>query len=435
MCIDVNQEQRFQRIRETLTEGTNSEDINVWAQTVLNVSKSKKLVVIVGAGVSAEAGIKTGQGIISAILNGNDGELVTRMFGPSRTQAEQAGFFRLLAAYKDVTGEENFWTFLKAQMNPLEVERYPAISESYDLLAHFLHHDRVSAIISLNFDELLDKAIELETQSNDPARLIVPTASLSEFAALRDEIREQKSLPKRKYQKPLGTIGRPLTIRVTEEKVKRFEHEKKEVMRAYLDNATVVTLGWRLGDPDLLALLNTTKRLENIHEVVVVWHRDPSGEDFKHRAFRILPCGAARFLKALGHAFDTEQRIETVPHAIAGEQVEQRPVGDLRHAIRSVFFARRNEATRPLFPATTCFQLALEIVMFALKARGQFEPQILFDCPRTSSLVRHLSVSAQRPDLPIVLEQLCSPQAKLPECRSQEDQGLQPVFVLAGRLR
>lgn len=152
--------------------------------------QNQKLVVIVGAGVSREAGIPVGTEIVEKILTDLDGSLVRRIVEQTRGgEAKNANFFQVLAVYKDVVGEKKFWDFLGVQLKYFETNQMAAFSESYDLLAHLLHYENLAAIISLNFDELLDKALELESQSKNSAKIIRPVASLSDFAAVLDDIR------------------------------------------------------------------------------------------------------------------------------------------------------------------------------------------------------------------------------------------------------
>lgn len=355
------------------------------ADAIRSLTRREKLVVIVGAGVSTDSGIGTGPQIVRRLLTDDYGGLVANILGP---RASETGFFTALGVYRHIAGEDHFKRVLRQAMKYDETSRLEIVSESYELLAHLLHHGTVTAIISLNFDEVLDRALELESESSDSSKRIVPIASLSEFAALRDEIRETGSVPRRKYLKPHGTIGKWLTIRITEERIRRFEDEKREVLRAYLEGATVLTLGWRLGDPDLLSLMLATRE-EKGPDVIVVRTASSRGAAFPRPWFRLVKAFAVDFLRRWVAAIEkgkaTLARSGTKP-----APVHQKSIGFLRHKIRSLCFAAP-PPSRSLLPQSLEAQVALEIVMFALKARGQFEPHILFDCPRTARLVRKMT--------------------------------------------
>jgi len=359
---------------------------------ISTIAQSTNLVVVVGAGVSTEAGLPSGATIRNTIFQSDDGYLVRRFLGAT---ADGAGFFRVLSAYRDVVGDKSFWGFLRTQLKHSDTKRMEAVSKSYELLAHLFHHKKIQAIICLNFDELLDKAIELETRDAENSEGPRPIVSLSEFQAVLEELEElEKEKRLNPYLlKPHGTISRSLTIRLAEEEVRRFEEVKRAVLYRYLDGADVLALGWQLGDPDLLRILNDTRRPNNNRIFVVCGDKSHSADhDFKHHRFQPVYRWAADYLEELVTVTEQQKRahrqISTpLENGVTEPEEIQGDVGALRHTIRSNFFS----GTSPLFYATRERQLAVEIVMHALKARGQFEPAVLFDCPRITYLAEALS--------------------------------------------
>lgn len=359
---------------------------------------SEKRIVIVGAGVSTEAGLMAGDEIVQRILKSQHGALV-RLVGRLADEPTGDAFFDVLAALQEAIGEEAAWNYLRRVLSPPEASL--RLSETYEFLAHLLHHGQIDAIVSLNFDELLDEALELESQSVDPSKIIRPVASLSDFTAIRDALRAGGALPNRQYLKPHGTIGRRRTIRLVRDHVRRFEPDKKYVLRQYLKGAAVIALGWRARDPDLVKILLTTSRAAKAPKTVVV--RRTGEATFAHSTFVFRGGGAAGFANRLLQTFQPEERVESV------HDLGQRSVGALRHKIRSTVFAEDGNLTLKR-------QLVLEILMFALKARGQFEPHVLFDCPRTTNLLRSLGQN-----IASVLSELCDEQVLRKHDRPSDD--------------
>jgi hypothetical protein len=373
---------------------------------VETIANSKNVVVIVGAGVSTECQLPLGERIKEIILESlADGGIMTDRI------LVATNFFSVLSEYRSLIGDIKFFKFLRSQLRHEFTQRMEAVSTSYEILAHLLHHDEITAVVSLNFDELIDKAVALESRSADNSTIITPRASLSEFQALLEEFEQNKGHAPRKRQllKPHGTISKTLSIRLSAESIRTFEPSKEEVLKHYLQDADVLVLGWNLGDPDLLRILFSTDRpLE--HPVFVVSpdrpDKDGGKPSFSATRFKFVNMTSAKFLEALvAYMENRNHKDARAPAATEAKDVVQGDVGMLRHKIRGLCFA----GNPPLFQATLERQLAVEIVMHALKARGQFEPAILFDCPRIAYLAEVWNDDVKRSDPAVatVLAWLC----------------------------
>jgi hypothetical protein len=219
-ATQTNEAALMECLSDGLTHHPAFDELPAWVDLVQMLAASPKLVIIAGAGASREAHVPDGNKVVETIMAGEYGELVGRMLEVNTDEKPRLSFFRVLSAYWSIVGENQFRRFLKQTMEPSDAW----ISETYELLAHIIHHhdDRVAAIISLNFDEFLDRAIALETQTADAQELILPTVSVSEFGALRDrlyDLQRAGQVPYRQYLKPHGTISRTGTLRRTESTV------------------------------------------------------------------------------------------------------------------------------------------------------------------------------------------------------------------------
>lgn len=394
------------------------------------VLHSSRIVLIIGAGVSLEVGVPTGDRFAEAIDNdGRYGSIVRELLG---TTARAAGFFRALAAYRSITGSAVFWEFLRKGLAADDRESPAPISASYELVAHLLYHRRLHAVISLNFDELLDRALALESRSTDPRTTIRATASLSEFSALRDRIGEFRrreapgALPLRCYLKPHGTISRPTTIRLSLRGIRRFEMAKRNVLRTYLDGAAVVALGWRFADPDLVRILTATRRPDTAAKIVVV-RPTATDEDMNLDYFTPVGTTAADYLQCL---FDAETSLHK-GRRVRATVTRQPSRGDLRHKIRSEFFGSPLGEPKPRFRPNLENQLALEIVMASLKARSHVEPSVLLDCPRILSFIEELQARKSPKTLSSVLSYLSNKRgAPAVFERNMNDKG-EPIYWLS----
>lgn len=177
------------------------------------------------------------------------------------------------------------------------------------------------------------------------------------------------------------------------------------MLSAYLDGANIITLGWGLRDPDLLSIMNNTKRPKD-SKVIVVAGIQNSADNLTHEKYQTLNCTAKTFLQQLTKSFDSIETHGCVQNISTKTYPQkQRALGSLRHQIRGAFFGMNDSGTS-MFPANTRVQAALEILMLALKARGHFTPHILLDCPRTERLFVNIWENTQKNDLPWILKKL-----------------------------
>jgi hypothetical protein len=165
----------------------------------------------------------------------------------------------------------NFETRLTAICRTPEAERkvrekisehyrhhYPTLL-TYELLAHLLHHRFLDAIISFNFDELLDRSIEDEMGSAEYTRVVTE----------RDcDPSDLISTPL--YIKMHGTASEPDSLRFTRE---RYYETPKSIISLVekqfdVEHLVLLNLGFTMASFDFQYLLRKPKQLE-------IYHLDP----------------------------------------------------------------------------------------------------------------------------------------------------------------
>jgi hypothetical protein len=342
------------------------------AKAILN--KRKRVVVIAGAGASEDSGIPTGKDV-GQHLSHDESSIVRHELG----EPESWNFFQVVDVLGRTLGEE------KVQERLQQILRPRFLSLGYEILAHYLHRKEIHAVISLNHDQAFDQSLDLES-SGFPWQ----ARSHSEFDALLDEIRESGDLPAA-YLKVHGCVSRKITVRMDRGSVGRLEKEKLTVLEKYLEAADVILcLGWSMHDPDVVGPLARVRRMNNNSDLIVV-NSNPgptlSGL-VEGLNGKLCHCNASDFLSEVGDTVEGKRY-----QASGGKRGGTHAVGLHRHRIRAICFGRSGCLCADDAEA----QAALEVIMFALKARAQIEPRILFECSRTARLLARSGNGARHP--------------------------------------
>jgi SIR2-like domain len=163
---------------------------------------------------------------------------------------------------------KNFETRLTALCRTPEAERkvkqrigeryqyqHPSLL-SYELLAHLLHHRFLDAIISFNFDELLDQAIDDELGPNEYIRVVTERDCDPEVPA---------SAPL--YIKMHGTASEPDSLRFTRERYYWTPRSIVELVEKQFDveHLVMVNVGFSLASFDFQYLLRKPDQLQIFH--------------------------------------------------------------------------------------------------------------------------------------------------------------------------
>jgi SIR2-like domain len=153
---------------------------------------------------------------------------------------------------------------VRARISERYRHRHPTLLV-YELLAHLLHHRFLDAVISFNFDELLDQSIDDELSD----------AEYTKIVSERD-VEPGAKLDGPAYIKMHGTASEPDSLRFTRE---RYYWTPKSILTLVedqfdVDHLVVLNFGFRMNSFDLQRLLSKPRQLS-------IYHFDPKEFDPK----------------------------------------------------------------------------------------------------------------------------------------------------------
>ena len=213
---------------------------------------STRTIAVVGAGASAPV-FGRSQELVSGVLE----------LDPDRAALEQA-IERIGFDLQQDQPTPSFETALAAVGRSPEGEKrvrehivdryrcYFPILYRYELLAHLLKHRFLDAIVSFNFDELLDRSVRDELGDTSYCSVISAKDTLANVFDPDNE----RYLPV--YIKPHGTVSAPSTLKFTRESYFDAEPGIADVLRKIIgtNECTVLVLGYSLGPMDFARLLD-----------------------------------------------------------------------------------------------------------------------------------------------------------------------------------
>jgi hypothetical protein len=236
------------KMRQNIQQGLTPEPL---------LQKRMRCVAVVGASASAPL-MKRGDALATQL---------ERRFN-DQDAARRAELFRLQRVYK-LDGDD-FETRLAALSRTPEVTqevkatiaewyayRHPTIL-GYELLSHLLKHRFLDAILSFNFDELLDQSLDDELGSDGYRRLV----SDRDCANVESDPDKDTYLPL--YNKLHGTATEPDSLRLTREAYYKLPQQLMEVVQGLLKSqfTAVVNVGSAMTGFDLHRLLRIPEELE-----------------------------------------------------------------------------------------------------------------------------------------------------------------------------
>lgn len=229
--------------------------------------KRVRCVAIVGAGASAPR-FDRGDKLADRL----EGQFDDRSAEDKRARLDE--LYRLERVYDlDPEGFETRLAALSRNPNSTEVVRRAIASYyhyrhptnlSYELLAHLLKHRFLDAIISFNFDELLDQSLDDELGIGGYRRLVSDRDAVEAVADPDDEHRAYLPL----YIKLHGTASDPGTLRFTREAYYELPAKMLETVHQLLDCdlGVIVNVGSSMNGFDLHRLLRIPTELE-VHDL------------------------------------------------------------------------------------------------------------------------------------------------------------------------
>ena len=273
----------------------------------LLLQQKLRCVAVVGAGASAT-------------LHARGDELaddLERDFSFPKDKDREAELFRLQRVYK--LDPKDFETRLAALSRTPEVTqrvrkeianrygyRHPTIL-GYELLAHLLKHRFLDAIISFNFDELLDQSLDDELGPTGYRRLVSDRDSTG---AVKDPD-DPDYLPL--YIKLHGTASEPDSLRFTRESYYTLPRNMTDAVETLFDSdrCVVVNVGSAMTGLDLHRLLRVPKDLKvyDLSPRAPQRRRAQRHHERAHRSLEGLPLrrrrqGSTKLCAAPGRADD-----------------------------------------------------------------------------------------------------------------------------------
>lgn len=347
-------------------------------------------VFVIGAGASASAGVPVSselkkeftRGFCEEIKKRLDDERIKR-HEPKYETLDEVAMEVLLPVYAEIVGGENpIERFLKGHLKEIgEKEKFPPLG--YEILAHLVNLGLVNHVVSMNFDELLEAALDEEVGEQD----YIKVRSKPQFVKLLDDEEsgkeDEKICARTLLLKPHGTISLSATLKVELDEVFEFEKEKLKVLEKVFRRKNVVFVGYCFLDPDLRKLiwpLFNSRELEKVYFVDIdekvyrnnkTIHEMLSCQAQRGRGEGFICCKSDTFFKELGHAIEKTEGGQYLPKVT-------------RHIMRSLIF-------REEFDPNLENKLLIEILIFSLKVQGKFKTKALLSCERIKYLSKKLT--------------------------------------------
>jgi hypothetical protein len=222
----------------------------------------RKIVVVVGAGASNDAcGLPTGteaqkrlirsflkSGLVSDQLIKDEIRRITVEYRLEREDFEAT----LLALSKFDQGR------VLKELNAVYNRRhYP--SYTYEVLAHWLKHRFVDAIVNFNFDELLDQAIDDELGEGGCYRVVTDGDCPQSLDDWLDDAKRRFDYPL--YIKPHGTASHKSTMRFTRASYSLLPTEMVTLLeKLFSDDVDVLVLGHAMQSVEFNAILQKNRK-------------------------------------------------------------------------------------------------------------------------------------------------------------------------------
>lgn len=376
------------------------------SETLLN--PEKEVIFLFGAGTSISSGVPA-----SAALKGN---LWKNKLAPRGTEnirqsldkidaklrpdeevnIEQITFEQLMTMACDLESgktqdekERKIAQWLETQIPDIytsEIKYFP--SYGYEFVCHLMRNGLVKYIISMNYDEILGRAIDDELGKGRCFKVV----TLEDFELLRNTD-EWGKIANYFLIKPHGTRSLRRSCRYRIEYVQKFEEDKWWVLTNIIKNSILILIGFEASDYDFRNLLGDLS-LNNIKKIIVV-------KQSPDRTIENLGGESDLILKYQGHDRDFFEKLadtlygkNSIPN-IKGKY-EKFYTKATRHFIRALVYNQVNPTNNikrqkqelirrndPLFFER--LNILIEILIFCFKVRGLFTRKALSSCPRITS--------------------------------------------------
>jgi hypothetical protein len=382
-------------------------------------------VFVIGAGASASVGVPVSSQLKAEFTRGFQEEMKARVDKERAERQEpmckslnEVAMEELLPIYAEIVGGDNpIERFLKGHLERFGGrEKFPPLG--YEVLGHMMNLGLVKHIVSMNFDELLETALDEEIGDSNYLKV----RSKPEFVKLlEDEESNQEELKISKSKillKPHGTISLSATLRANLDGVFRFEKEKFRALEKVFREKNVIFVGYSFLDPDLRKLIWS---LFNSRELRKIYFVDMS-KNLRKGNLHIDEL-LLHTQKGYGGGFICEESDKFF--GTLGLEIEKTENGKYlpkiaRHIIRSLIFKNGN------FEPSLENKLLVEILIYSLKVQGKFKTKALLSCERIKYLSEELRRKRRAEDsasVQMVLQKLKSAGSLLVVTEGQEGSG------------
>ncbi|MDR3063581.1 MAG: hypothetical protein LBU40_05540, partial [Methanobrevibacter sp.] len=381
----------------------------------------KKIVTIWGAGTSVKSGIPTGAYILDKMKEDIKRFKNTKEFREKFDKNELKNINRAIRNLKDEYGEEysfefilgvyekfydneglSNWIeqFISPKKSKNKLHSLPTFSHEYS--SHLLSNQNFKYFISLNFDEILEKAITREIGYENFQ--IISTES--EFQKLENLDIEKwddefEIKPKGYVFKPHGTIAHKKSLRHTDEKVKVLEDETRKVLTEVMKDAVIVLMGFSNYNEDFWILFGETYSRALTGDIIIL---GMSKNSVKNIEDRFPP--DRHIIEIYNYVNDSpiDDFFKDLSEELRADNIYKRQT-PTRHYIRSLFFSlfyketlnheakksdSKEKAYRDFFKKlekipSKWFDMhiyELELLIYLIKSRGLFIQTSTSHCPR-----------------------------------------------------
>ncbi len=219
------------------------------------VEREMRCIAVVGAGAS-DAVLKRSKELADELEAefGRDDDELERVRLVNNLESVDVDFeARLVALSKSPAAERK----VREKISELYGVRYPSLL-GYELLAHLLKHRFLDAIVTFNFDELLDQSLDDELNANEYVKVI----SERDCTDIVSDPEQSDYVPL--YVKLHGTASEPDSLRYTPQSYYALPPRILTVVRDLMrcDNCVVVNIGSNLGSFDFQRLLRIPRDLK-----------------------------------------------------------------------------------------------------------------------------------------------------------------------------
>lgn len=355
------------------------------------------VVFIIGAGASASAKIPTASQLKEQLFQlgvKEDLDAIIKQKEPT-LNVQKASLEMLFSAYRDYTHDEDaVYKFLLMFLLKYDISRPGDVNNkiktplAYEILAHLISHGLIKYIISMNFDELLERALDDEVGIDNYEKVI----GRPDFKRLLD-IKLLGKLPHIIF-KPHGTISLSATLKPTWESVTVLDPYEKKVFDEILQDSWVIFVGYSFSDRDMQRLFLALAAEQKIKKVCVV-DGNPELKNNNEKISALLNLTKGSFIqmksdyffrKLAKAIFEPKQFYKEELKNNNKFEINVKTINDngkfyqnvYRHRIRDILFECG-------IPTSLEYQFLIELIIYGIKARGKFKGKVLTNCGR----IRH----------------------------------------------